>query len=69
MLFAFMLSLPLLGVLWVVMLARGMFRAGRGVRRIRGVFRAGHGLCPSCGYDLRASPGRCPECGATGIPS
>ena len=51
----FPLWAPLAAVLvpWAVALARRRRRRSREHR----------GLCPECGYDLRATPAKCPECG------
>jgi hypothetical protein len=41
----------------------------RNVRRQRrSKRRRSRGLCPNCGYDVRATSGRCPECG-TSVPA
>jgi hypothetical protein len=55
---------------WLLaLLAAGLpaYRALAGVRRY--ALRRGPipGRCPTCGYDLRASPERCPECGTVTV--
>lgn len=39
------------------------------VRRRVARARVARGQCPSCGYDLRASPAQCPECGRLAAPA
>ena len=49
---------------WPLLLLPAARGAAWSLRRARRTRRLAAGLCPRCGYDLRATPGRCPECGA-----
>ena len=49
---------------WLVVLVTAALPAAWCWNRARRRRRAVAGRCPSCGYDLRATPDRCPECGA-----
>jgi hypothetical protein len=48
---------------WALIAATALMPAACVVRFSRRLRRTARGLCPACGYDLRATPERCPECG------
>ena len=52
---------------WAVILLLTFLAAWRLSAHLRRARDARQGLCPTCGYDLRASPDRCPECGTIPI--
>ena len=48
---------------WFAVLLLAILPAVRLRAHLRNRKRNRAGLCPKCGYDLRATPDRCPECG------
>jgi hypothetical protein len=48
---------------WCLAIVTGILPAVWAAMAFRRRRVAAAGLCPTCGYDLRASPDRCPECG------
>jgi hypothetical protein len=54
--------------IWSISLALGLYPFLRAVRLWRSRRHHRRGLCPACGYDLRATPDCCPECGTAPTP-